>query len=136
MGCRESGAFLLGLQSADKRRIVRFAYYDDLDPHCLDDGYVNFDGRAYSKLWDLCRQTGLSVVADVHTHPGIARQSLLDQQNPMIAQAGHVAILVPNFAQQPERANKLGVYEYQGDYQWKEYYGQAATRYFYRGMWG
>jgi hypothetical protein len=134
MGYRESGAFLLGLQSAGVRRIVRFAYYNDLDPHCLDDGYVNFDGRAYGKLWDICRQMGLSVVADVHTHPGIARQSWIDQQNPMIAQVGHAAILVPNYARQPELTDKLGVYEYLGDYQWKEYYGLSATRYFYLGL--
>lgn len=115
---------------------MQFVYYDDLDPHCLDQGYVNFDGRAYSKLWALCSKTGLIVVADVHTHPDIARQSSVDEQNPMIAQKGHIAILIPNFAQQAKRLDRLGVYEYQGEYHWKEYYGQAAARYLYVGIWG
>lgn len=135
-GCHESGAFLLGQQASGRRRITQFAYYDDLDPHCLDDGYVNFDGRYYSDLWSLCQKTGLVVVADVHTHPSIARQSWADQQNPMIAQKGHVAILIPNYAQQGERSKELGVYEYLGSYKWKEYYGQAAARYLYHGIWG
>lgn len=135
-GERESGAFLLGHLSEGERRILRFAFYDDLDPHCLDKGYVNFNGQYFGKLWAICRQLDLVVVADVHTHPGIARQSQVDQQNPMIAQAGHVAILVPDFAQRPERTDKLGVYEYLGQYRWKEYYRSAAARYLYLGFWG
>ena len=135
-GCRESGAFLLGLIDSGRRRIIKFLYYDDLDPHCLDKGFVDFDGRYFGKLWDVCRKTGLSVVADVHTHPEIAKQSRIDRRNPMIGQAGHVAILVPNYAQQEPRLAKLGVYEYLGDHQWADYYGSAAFRYFYIGILG
>jgi proteasome lid subunit RPN8/RPN11 len=135
-GCHECGAFLLGQIKSSRRRINRFVFYDDLDPQCLVDGYVNFNGKYYSDLWSICRQTGLVVVADVHTHPRIARQSLSDQQNPMIAQKGHVAILIPNFAQQEKWSDKLGVYEYQSNYRWKEYYGKAAARYLYLGIWG
>jgi hypothetical protein len=115
---------------------MRFAYYDDLDPHCLDKGYVNFDGRAYGKLWALCRESGQIVVADIHTHPGRARQSWTDQQNPMIAQKGHVALLLPNFALHRNRLDELGVYEYLGSYHWNEYAGEAAASYFYIGFWG
>ena len=43
-GRRESGAFLLGKNYDGIRRVCRFVYYDDLDPHCLDQGYVVFDG--------------------------------------------------------------------------------------------
>ena len=116
--------------------ITRFVFYDDLDKQCLDTGIVVFNGAAYGKLWDLCRATGLMVVADIHTHPGLARQSYIDQRNPMIAQSGHAAILVPNFAQRVFKASELGVYEYQGNHRWKEFIGKNAARYLYIGWAG
>lgn len=97
-GVHESGAFLLGYKEGSRRRIVQFAYYDDLDPHSLDTGIVIFDGSGYGPLWQFCRETGLSVVADVHVHGGAARQSNADRDNPMIALPGHIAIILPELA--------------------------------------
>lgn len=134
-GRRESGAFLLGLEDRERRTITRFVFYDDLDQRCLDTGAIVFNGAAYGKLWDLCRATGLTVVADVHTHPGLARQSFIDKRNPMIAQKGHVAIVVPDLARRVFQVNELGVYEYQGSHRWKEFTGKNAAHYFYIG-WG
>lgn len=134
-GRGESGAFLLGYEENGRRHIRKFAFYDDLDAHCLDKGYIDFDGSSYGKLWDLCRASGLRVVADMHTHPGAARQSVTDEENPMIAQKGHIGILVPNYALKVYRARDLGVYEYEGNHQWKEFTGQKAAIYFYIG-WG
>src|SRR5208337_3840601 len=70
-GYRESGAFLLGKNEKGKRRVSRFIYYDDLEPHCLDSGVVIFDGSGYGPLWQTCRETGMNVIADIHTHPGL-----------------------------------------------------------------
>jgi len=79
---------------------------------------VRFDGRYYSGLWELCRKTGLVVVADAHTHPDGAYQSHSDQANPMISSAGHIAIIVPRFAAAPVRTSELGVYLYHGAKKW------------------
>lgn len=135
-GRRESGAFLLGHQRGARRSIERFVYYDDLDSRSLETGIVVFDGAGFGPLWALCRETGLRVVADVHTHGGIARQSSLDRDNPMIAIQGHVALIVPDLAQRVVRPAELGVYEYQGDHSWQDYSGPAAGRFFYVGVWG
>ncbi len=136
-GERESGAFLLGrlakARGRERRHVTRFAYYDDLDPHCLDTGIVVFDGVGYGPLWALCRETGLTVVADVHTHPGMARQSDADRRHPMIAKAGHVAVIVPDFAHGDPRGERLGVYEYDGAHRWRDYSGAAAHRFFHIG---
>lgn len=134
-GRRESGAFLLGCHERERRRIVQIVYYDDLDPHCLDTGIVVFDGSYYEDLWRICRQTGMKVLADVHTHPGLPYQSEADRNNPMIGVAGHVAIIVPNLAMQTVKTHQLGVYEYQGNYAWQSYSGQEAAKFFYVGMW-
>lgn len=136
-GRRESGAFLLGDVTTrgrgERRRVQRFEYYDDLDPHCLDSGIVVFDGAGFGPLWRLCRETGLQVVADVHTHPGAARQSDADRRNPMIATARHLALIVPNFALRVPMSAELGLYEYVGAHQWRDYSGSAAARIFYTG---
>lgn len=111
-GIRESGAFLLAAREGNHRDVVRFVYLDDLDPNCLQ-GNIHFDGRAYSKLWDICDEENLVVIADVHTHPGSSvRQSNIDAANPMIARRGHVAIIVPHFAMRPSAPRDLGVHAY------------------------
>lgn len=135
-GRRESGAFLLGRTEGRRRRVEGIAYYDDVEPDSLRTGIVVFDGRGYGPLWALCRETGRSVVADVHTHGGVARQSSLDRDNPMIATAGHVAIIVPSFAQDRVRVTDLGVYEYEGAHRWRDLSGPRASEYFYVGFWG
>jgi proteasome lid subunit RPN8/RPN11 len=135
-GRRESGAFLLGHQRGIRRSVTRFVYYDDLDPDCLDSGIVVFDGSGFGPLWTLCRDTGLRVVADVHTHGGLARQSPLDRDNPMIAIAGHVALIVPSFAQRLVDPRELGVYAYLGEHRWQDHSGSGAAHFFYVGMWG
>lgn len=132
----ESGAFLLGRRDGDRRTVTRFAYYDDLDPHSLDSGIVIFDGAGYGPLWQLCRDTGLTVVADVHTHPGSEGQSHSDRDNPMIAKPGHIAIIVPNFAECVFKPAQVGIYEYEGEHRWRNRSGRTADKFFYVGFWG
>jgi hypothetical protein len=116
---RESGAFLLG-QRGSTARIHRFVYYDDVDPHALDTGIVIIDGRSLGTLWKLCRQTGLSVVADVHVHPAGYQQSPSDKANPIIAEIGHLALILPDFAQGPNLPGRIGVHRYLGGRRWRD----------------
>ncbi len=115
---RESGAFLLGQQKEGRRRIVDFVLYDDLDPHCLDTGIVRFDGRHFSALWALCKARTLNVVADIHVHPGGSSQSDSDRDHPMISRAGHIALILPNFAASPQHRAGIGIYRYLGGKRW------------------
>ena len=115
---RESGAFLLGFRSQGRARIVEFILYDDLDPQALDTGIVHFDGRYFGALWDICKRRGLSVIADVHVHPGGSGQSGSDQAHPMISRAGHIALILPNFARAPIEPSAIGIYRYLGNKRW------------------
>jgi len=99
---------------------VDFVPYYDLDSHCLDTGIVRFDGRYFGQLWEICRERGLTVVADVHTHPDGTGQSPSDRANPMIGQAGHVALIVPNFAEGCPKRRSIGMYRYRGNHEWDE----------------
>lgn len=126
-GRSESGAFLLADRAGDRRLVNRVVYLDDLDPECLQGG-IHFDGRAYSKLWDICDAEGRRVVADVHTHPGPdVRQSSIDAENPMVAQPGHIALIVPDLATRPIAPHEVGVHQYDGE-RWTTWMGTAAAK--------
>ncbi|GAB2682251.1 hypothetical protein GCM10009743_68120 [Kribbella swartbergensis] len=102
---------------------MEVAYYDDLDPACLTGG-ISFAGTGYGRLWALCRDGGLTVVADIHTHPGaVVRQSHIDATNPMISHPGHVAIIVPDLGRSPN-PDLAGVHVYAGGDRWISYLGK------------
>ena len=112
-GRRESGGFLLGRIEGTRRFIENFMAYDDIDPNALQ-GIIIFDASRMDLVWAKCEAEGLQVIADIHTHPGDHGQSDVDQAHPMIPQRGHLALIVPNFADRTYRPGNLGLYEYQG----------------------
>jgi proteasome lid subunit RPN8/RPN11 len=118
-GRRESGAFLLG--STEKaRRVEEFVFYDDIDPDALKTGIVEIDGRRLGNLWTHCRKAGRKVVADIHVHPGGFQQSASDQANPIMAEVGHIAIILPHFAARAIRPRGIGVHVYLGSRRWRD----------------
>ena len=126
-GWRESGAFLLADRDGVPTTVTRVVYLDDLDPNCLTGG-ISFDGLAYSKLWDMCDAENRRVIGDVHTHPDTGvRQSSIDAANPMLAQAGHVALIVPHFATRPTKPGAVGVHCYDGE-RWQTWTGRQAEQ--------
>lgn len=133
-GRRESGAFLLGRCNARLKRIEEFLYYDDVDPQCFSNGIVEFDGRKFGRVWEYCRAKSLTVVADIHVHPGGCAQSASDQSNPMIAEAGHYALILPRYATGHRYPGKIGVYEYLGGRRWSNQSARAAGT-FHVGWW-
>lgn len=126
-GVRESGAFILGVGDGARRAARRIVLYDDLDPNCLNEGYVHFDGRHYGRLWEICAEASLRVVADVHTHPYGPGQSHSDKTHPMVSIPGHIALIVPNYVQGEISAADVGVYVYRGRYQWTAFRGRRAA---------
>ena len=122
-GHKESGAFLLADASntagRNARHVRRVVYYDELEATCLTGG-ITMTASAYDRLWGLCAEHQLTVIADVHTHPGISVvQSPLDQRNPMVATLGHLAFIVPHYATRPIAPDDVGAYEYQGRHMWR-----------------
>jgi proteasome lid subunit RPN8/RPN11 len=116
---QESGAFLLGSRD-EARRIEEFVFYDDIDPNALRTGIVKIDGRRLGALWTHCRKTGRQVVADVHVHPGGFQQSPSDQANPIMAEVGHLAIILPHYAVRAIYPGAIGVHEYLGSHRWHD----------------
>lgn len=127
-GVRESGAFLLGSKTNSGRVVTRVLPYEQLQADALHNDYVALTSASFARLWDFCRQEGLSVVADIHTHRFGAGQSRSDRTNPMVALPGHIGLIVPNFAQGNIRLQNLGMYVYQGNHRWAAYSGSDVPR--------
>ena len=126
-GCRETGAFLLGREGATARTVGSWLPYDDLDPEASAYDYIRLRTEAFSALWSFCARTGAEVVGDIHTHPLGPTQSPSDRANPMVAIAGHVAIIVPRFAMGDVTPADVSVNVYRGDRRWSSYFGLAAA---------
>lgn len=118
-GRHESGAFLLGHELQDGRHASALVYYDELDPEAYSSGICILHADAFGRLWQRCGDLGLVVVADVHVHGLDAEQSRADRENPMVARAGHLAIILPRMARPPIKRATVGLYEYVGDHQWR-----------------
>lgn len=116
-GSRESGGFLLGYRHGDSRTIEAMLPYDDVDPNALQ-GHILFDGSRMDVVWQECRRRGLEVVGDVHTHPAGYGQSSVDRANPMMPEKGHLALIVPNYADRLYLPGKMGIYEFRGRDGW------------------
>lgn len=126
-GHRESGAFLLGGNGV--RKVTQFICYDDLDPTALDTGIIVFHGEGFVPLWEFCRERKMRVLADVHTHGDEwTMQSESDRTHPMIAQTGHVALIVPHLAQRRwQSLAGVGIHEYRGDHRWNTCSPESGT---------
>jgi proteasome lid subunit RPN8/RPN11 len=116
------------------RKIQQFLYYDDIDPSCFSHGIVEFDGRNFGLVWERCRQLNMTVVADIHVHPGGHGQSGSDRHNPMIAEVGHLALILPDYAAGNRSPGGIGIYEYLGSRQWKNHSGRSVGI-FHVGLW-
>lgn len=127
-GRRESGAFLISPIDNDGRNVTGVCYYDDLDATALRGG-LRLGSDAYTSLWDRCERQRVRVVGDIHTHPwSIVRQSGIDRANPMIARVGHLALIVPGFAQTRVSAGDVGLHQYLGDKRWRSWFGHETAQ--------
>lgn len=120
---RESGAFLLAPQDREDGRVTAFICYDDLDPQAYQGGAIAFHDVGHAALWDVCTKRRLRVVGDIHTHPGSwVSQSSIDQHNPMMPLRGHIALIVPNYANTSWwTLDTAGIYVYLGDFKWRSH---------------
>lgn len=135
-GCEhEAGVFLLGKVSGAHREVQAAVFYDDLDPEAYSSGVCVLHGDAFAKLWAVCREKKLTVVADAHTHPRGAFQSPSDKANPMVARPEHIAIIIPNYAQAPVNSRSIRIYEYCGHHDWTDRSPSSAPGFLYTGFW-
>jgi hypothetical protein len=121
-GSQESGAYLLGVDlPKGGQRILDFIFYDDVDPRALETGIVTIRQTALPRLWEICRERGYGVVADIHVHPGSYHQSASDMENPVMPRAGHIAMILSDFARGEPAPGRIGIYEFLGEASWRNH---------------
>jgi proteasome lid subunit RPN8/RPN11 len=125
-GRRESGAFLLARNEKGDDVVRTWLSYSQIAPESLNYAYIRLEPEAFASLADWCSHYGVKVVADIHTHPFGPCQSLSDRANPMISFPGHVALIVPWFAQRNPQPRHVSFNVYQGDGRWLSFYERAA----------
>jgi hypothetical protein len=120
-GYRESGAFLLACVGT--ATVSDFVCFDDLDSDALKTGVITFHGSGFANLWNMCREQSCCVLADVHTHPHEwTGQSFSDRTNPMINHPGHIALIIPDYAQRTQsNLHGVGIHEYLGRHRWRRW---------------
>ena len=117
----EAGAFLLGREAPGPARIENVVFYDDLDPNAYSSGACILHSDAFAKLWAVCRAHQLTVLADVHSHPGVGFKVTKTAHQPyVVARTGHVAIILPDYARWPVNQRRFGIYEYRGSHEWAD----------------
>jgi proteasome lid subunit RPN8/RPN11 len=132
---RESGAFLLARTARRPHRVAAIVFFDDLDPEALN-GAISIRRAAFGRLWEICAERRMRVVADVHTHPGPGvGQSDIDAANPMVVTCGHFAVILPHFASRAPQPRDAGVHVYQGDRSWTNAFGEDAGSLIRRTWW-
>jgi hypothetical protein len=132
--CHESGAFLLGRIVDGSRECLKTIYYDELDQDSYASGVCVLTAKSFGKLWKICRESEMTIVADIHTHVGSAFQSAADRTNPMIAEKGHIAFIAPFLCCKGVEPQDLCVFEYLGGHRWVDHTSRA-DRFFYVGFW-
>lgn len=126
-GRRESGAFLLGQVTDDAKVVSEWVSYEDLDPASRKHAIIRLDTSAFPRLWQVCADRGVQVVADIHTHPGKPVQSQSDRAFPMLALAGHIALIAPRFARGAVKPADVSFNVYVGGGAWTSYFGIDAA---------
>jgi proteasome lid subunit RPN8/RPN11 len=127
-GIKEAGAFLLGKQRDGVREVQSYLLYDQVAVESSrNHDYVVFTAEEMGRAWDHCYRLGLEVIADVHTHPAGCAQSATDKAHPMVAIAGHVALIVPWFALKDTLPFALGVHVFLGNGRWLSHFGGEAA---------
>jgi hypothetical protein len=53
----------------------------------------------------------------------------------MVASAGHIALILPDFARWPIDQRRFGIYEYRGSHEWTDRRPLVTPGYFYTGFW-
>jgi proteasome lid subunit RPN8/RPN11 len=133
-GRHESGCFLLGRAIDGCKVVSDTVYYDELDPNAYASGVCILKANSFGKLWKICRERDLDVVADIHTHLFSANQSQADRTNPMIAEKGYIALIAPQLCCKRSAPADMNIYEYQGAHRWIDH-SSCSGRIFYVGRW-
>jgi proteasome lid subunit RPN8/RPN11 len=127
-GAQETACVWLGNQDGEREIATEIVFLDDL-PGTVGRRLQHRTSReAVRILIDRARELGLTIVGDVHTHPGQwVDLSEVDRAHPIEYRIGLLALVFPSFAQGSPWLDGVGVHEYLGSGQWTRFEGDDVA---------
>lgn len=115
----------LGDIETERARIVR-AVVPDQQPVSSEDGVGYFvTGETLFNLNRSLAETGLRLIAQIHSHPGEAYHSDTDDRYAIVTADGGLSLVVPDFGLAPANPAEWAVYRLTNG-QWEELSSQQA----------
>jgi len=91
-------------------------------------GGVSLDSKFLLRLSEELEKRDLSLVAQIHSHPGNFGHSLGDEERGTSYRIGFVSIVVPYFAlKEVQDLSACYVYEYEGNWKWRLLEGSEVS---------
>jgi hypothetical protein len=72
-------------------------------------------------------KNGLSLIAQIHSHPGRAYHSAVDDAYPIVAKIGGLSLVVPDFARAPFSLNTCATYRLSAAGAWEQLNGREVS---------
>jgi len=127
-GSQETACVWLGDQDAERETATEVVFLDDLPGTVGRRLHHRTSREAVRILIDRARELGLTIVGDVHTHPGPwVDLSEVDRAHPIEYRIGLLALVFPTFAEGPPRLDGVGVHEYLGSGEWRTFEGEDVA---------
>jgi hypothetical protein len=89
---------------------------------------VRVDGPELHRINMWLYEQGLTLIAQLHSHPGVAYHSTTDDAYPIATTVGSLSIVIPDFARSPFSIVRCAVYRLSVDGQWNKLSTDAVRR--------
>jgi proteasome lid subunit RPN8/RPN11 len=121
-GENEAACVWLGTRSPHLERALEVVYLDDL-PGTVGRRLQHRTSRqAVDMMLELARTKRMSIVGDLHTHPGEwVDLSEVDREHPIEYRVGLLALVIPSFGRGGADLTRTGVHEYAGAGRWNTF---------------
>lgn len=118
-GERESACLWVGQRGKEIWLVKGIIFLDDIPGTISNRRYHHTPKEVVNKIYQVLRNEGLQIIADVHTHPGgNVEMSNLDKNHPIEYRIGLLSIILPNFGFAPVTLRNTGFHEYLGNDKW------------------
>lgn len=117
----EGVAVWAGIFSSDQEFVIQKTIIPKQKSFISNSGlHYLVDGDEMFRLGELLHASGLSLIAQIHSHPGEAYHSETDDAYPIVTKAGAISIVVPDFASAPFTIENWAVYMLSKSGEWKK----------------
>lgn len=101
--------------------VVKKVYYIDQGGVLRRQRLHRIPAEEINNLFSRLRADGLSIIADVHTHPSEwVGLSPVDEANPTEFRIGFVSVVIPSFGSGTASVREIGFHVYEGDGEWRD----------------